>query len=182
MKFTPLSIPDLILVQPHLHQDQRGYFFESFHQLKFSTYLNQTINFVQDNQSFSKKNVLRGLHFQINPHQQGKLVRVLSGKIFDVAVDLRYASSTFGQWVGHILDDEKQEQLWIPEGFAHGFYAFQDSVVSYKQTAFYSPEHEQSIRWNDPLLSIDWPLFEQPNLSSKDQTADLFNTQKIYFK
>lgn len=182
MKFTRLSIPDLILVQPHLHPDPRGYFFESFHQSKFSTYLNQTINFIQDNQSFSKKNVLRGLHFQINPHQQGKLVRVISGKIFDVAVDLRNSSSNFGKWVGQILDSEKQEQLWIPDGFAHGFYAIHDSIVSYKQTAFYSPQHEQSIRWNDPILLIDWPILEQPNLSLKDQTAELFNSQKIYFK
>ena len=160
----------------------RGFFFESFNQKAFNEATGLDLNFVQDNHSRSAKGVLRGLHYQLSPHAQGKLVRVVRGAVLDVAVDIRQGSPTFGQWVGVELSEDNHRQLWIPPGFAHGFLSLaDDSVTLYKTTAYYSPAHERCIRWDDPQLAIDWPLQGlTPQLSGKDQAgaslqeADLF--------
>ena len=171
MKVTPLNIPDVLLIEPQVFGDDRGFFYESFNQNKFEAALGQKINFVQDNHSKSMKGVLRGLHYQLTPKAQGKLVRVIQGEVFDVAVDLRQSSPTFGKWVGGILSSDNKKQLWIPEGFAHGFLTLSDTAeFLYKTTDFYSPEHEQSILWDDETIGIDWPL-EDVSLSSKDNAA-----------
>lgn len=171
MKSTPLQIPDVIIFQPTIYRDERGYFFESFNQRVFSEVVGHSPNFVQDNQSRSTKGVLRGLHYQI-AHPQGKLVRVLEGEVFDVAVDLRKDSTTFGQWVGARLNSEQQNQIWIPEGFAHGFLVLSDhAVVAYKTTDYWSPNHERHLLWNDSSVGIEWPLSDEPLLSAKDQKA-----------
>ena len=171
MKVTPLSIPDVLLIEPQVFGDDRGFFYESFNQNKFEEAMGKKINFVQDNHSKSVKGVLRGLHYQLTPKAQGKLVRVIQGEVFDVAVDLRQSSPTFGKWVGEIISSENKKQMWIPEGFAHGFLTLSDtSEFLYKTTDFYSPEHERSIIWNDPNINIVWPL-EQVFLSNKDLKA-----------
>ena len=171
MKVTPLNIPDVLLIEPQVFGDDRGFFYESFNQNKFEAALGHKINFVQDNHSKSVKGVLRGLHYQLTPKAQGKLVRVIQGEVFDVAVDLRQSSPTFGKWVSEILSGDNKKQLWIPEGFAHGFLTLSDTAeFLYKTTDFYSPEHEQSILWNDKTIGIDWPL-EEVSLSSKDNAA-----------
>ena len=169
MEFVPTRIPEIILVRPKVYEDPRGYFMEVYREDRFSAG-GISRSFVQENQSRSQKGVLRGLHYQIR-QAQGKLVRVLSGEIFDIAVDIRRSSSTFGQWVGMLLSAENRHQLWIPEGFAHGFYVMSDQAeVVYKVTDYYAPEWERSILWNDPQIGIEWPLGSDslPTLSQKD--------------
>jgi dTDP-4-dehydrorhamnose 3,5-epimerase len=182
MKVTPLSIPDVLLIEPEIFGDERGFFFESFNQNKFEEAMGKKINFVQDNHSKSVKGVLRGLHYQLPPKAQGKLVRVIEGEVFDVAVDLRQSSPTFGKWVGEILSADNKKQMWIPEGFAHGFLTLSDTAeFLYKTTDFYSPEHEQSIVWNDETIAIKWPFDFELELSKKDIVAKSF-AKAVYFK
>lgn len=181
MEFVPTKIPDVVLVKPKIYEDPRGYFMETYRADRFSTGgIPQA--FVQENQSRSQKGVLRGLHYQIR-HAQGKLVRVISGEIFDIAVDIRRASPTFGQWVGIILSAENRQQLWVPEGFAHGLYVTSDSAeVVYKVTDFYAPEWERSILWNDPQIGIEWPLLRDlpPILSTKDDNGKPLAEAEIF--
>ncbi len=170
MKATPLKIPDVVLIEPKVFGDERGYFFESFNQTAFNQAIGYEVQFVQDNHSKSQKGVLRGLHYQLPPKAQGKLVRVVQGEVFDVAVDIRKGSPTFGQWVGEILSAENKRQLWMPEGFAHGFITLSESAeFLYKTTDYYAPEYERCIAWNDPEIGINWPLDQTPVLSDKDQ-------------
>lgn len=170
MKVTPTAIPDVLLIEPKVFGDERGFFFESFNQKVFQQAAALEPAFVQDNHSRSVKNVLRGLHYQLAPKAQGKLVRVVEGEVFDVAVDLRKSSKTFGQWVGQILSAENKLQLWIPPGFAHGFAVLSESAeFLYKTTDYYAPELERCIAWNDPTIGIRWPEGLQPQLSAKDQ-------------
>jgi dTDP-4-dehydrorhamnose 3,5-epimerase len=164
----PTSIPNVWVFEPKVFGDDRGFFYESFNENVFFEATGLRPRFVQDNHSKSAKNVLRGLHYQIQ-QPQGKLVRVTRGEVFDVAVDLRSNSPTFGQWVGEILSDENKKMLWVPEGFAHGFLVLSDSAeFLYKTTNFYAPQHERCIIWNDPILNIEWPTIDQPILSAKD--------------
>lgn len=175
MKATRLSIPEVILFEPMVFKDDRGFFFESYNQQLFQTLTGSEINFVQDNHSQSTKGVLRGLHYQLSPVAQGKLVRVTQGEIFDVAVDLRKDSPTFGQYVYAILSAENKNQLWIPEGFAHGFLTLSDMAdVLYKTTAFYNKEYDRSVRWDDAALAIRWPQTGAVLLSEKDKCAPFF--------
>lgn len=169
MKATRLAIPEVILIAPKVFGDNRGFFFESFNHQQFEEAIGRPVKFIQDNHSRSAKGVLRGLHYQLrNP--QGKLVRVVQGEVFDVAVDVRLSSPTFGQWVGAILSEENKHQLWVPEGFAHGFLVLSDSAdFLYKVTDIYSPEYERCLAWNDSDIGIDWPLTTAPVLSQKDQ-------------
>ena len=168
MKVTPTSIPSVLIIEPKVFGDTRGFFFESFNQRDFNQATGLDVNFVQDNHSRSSKGVLRGLHYQIQ-QPQGKLVRVVRGSIFDVTVDLRKSSPTFGQWVGMELNEDNHCQLWIPPGFAHGFYVLSDSAdFLYKTTDYYAPEFECSLIWNDPTIGIEWPLNTQPIISAKD--------------
>ena len=158
MKVTALKISDIKLIEPEVFEDERGYFFESFNQKKFNKAIRQDIRFIQDNQSKSKKGVLRGLHYQEEPFAQGKLVRTIKGEIFDVAVDIRKDSRTYGQWVGEILSADNRKQLWIPPGFAHGFLTITDEAeFLYKTTEFYSKEHERCIHWKNNDFDITWP-------------------------
>lgn len=169
MKATPLAIPEVILIEPKVFGDDRGFFYESFNQEKFEAAIGRQVAFVQDNHSRSVKNVLRGLHYQVQ-QPQGKLVRVVQGEVFDVAVDIRKSSPTFGQWVGEILSAENKRQMWVPEGFAHGFVVLSETAeFLYKTTDYYAPEHERSIAWNDPSIAIQWPIDGEPVLSAKDQ-------------
>ena len=173
MKATPLSIPDVVLFEPKVFGDERGFFFESFNQAKFEAAIGRQVSFVQDNHSRSVKNVLRGLHYQIR-QPQGKLVRVVQGEVFDVAVDIRKSSPTFGQWAGAVLSAENKRQLWVPEGFAHGFVVTSDSAeFLYKTTDYWAPEFERSIAWNDAAIGIQWPIQGEPALSGKDQQGKL---------
>lgn len=170
MKATPLAIPEVILLEPKVFGDARGFFFESFNQESFRQATGLDVQFVQDNHSRSAKGVLRGLHYQLPPKAQGKLVRVVSGAVFDVAVDLRGNSSTFGQWVGMELSEDKNNQMWIPPGFAHGFIVLSESAdFLYKTTDYYAPELERCIIWNDPAIGIKWPVDVEPVLSAKDK-------------
>jgi dTDP-4-dehydrorhamnose 3,5-epimerase len=174
MKVTSLEISDVLVIEPQLFGDDRGFFFESFNQSKFEEEVGRKINFVQDNHSKSIKGVIRGLHYQLPPKAQGKLVRVIQGEVFDVAVDLRQTSPTFGKWVGEILSSENKKQMWIPEGFAHGFLTLSDAAeFLYKTTNFYSKEHERAIRWDDQTIGIKWPI-KNVSLSTKDEFAKLF--------
>jgi len=180
MKVTPLSIPDVLLIEPQVFGDDRGFFFESFNQNKFEEAIGIKINFVQDNHSKSLRGVLRGLHYQLSPKAQGKLVRVIQGEVFDVAVDLRQSSPTFGQWVGEILSSDNKKQMWIPEGFAHGFLTLSDTAeFLYKTTDFYGKDHEEAIQWNDETIGIDWPM-KEVSLSSKDSAAVSFKEAKYF--
>jgi dTDP-4-dehydrorhamnose 3,5-epimerase len=180
MKATPLSIPDVLLIEPQVFGDDRGFFFESFNQERFEKALGRKVNFVQDNHSSSVKGVLRGLHYQLPPKAQGKLVRVTQGEVFDVAVDLRQSSPTFGKWVGEILSADNKKQMWIPEGFAHAFLTLSDtSEFLYKTTDFYSKDHEQAIIWNDEIIGIDWPM-KDVSLSTKDKSAVSFKEAKYF--
>ena len=182
MKLTQTDIPDVVIIEPSIFSDERGWFMESFNEQRFHnelTKLGLSIPnaFVQDNHSCSNKGVLRGLHYQTAPYAQGKLVRVTQGSAFDVAVDIRSDSPTFGKWVGVELSDENHKQLWIPEGFAHGFLTLEDNThFLYKTTNYYSKQCERSIAWNDPTLSIQWPSSQIKNIivSQKDQTATYF--------
>ena len=180
MKTTMLAIPDVLLIEPQVFGDERGFFFESFNQARFNAAIGRQVVFVQDNHSRSARNVLRGLHYQIqNP--QGKLVRVVHGEVFDVAVDIRRSSPSFGQWSGQVLSAENKKMLWVPEGFAHGFLVLSEHAeFLYKTTDYWSPEHERCVAWNDPELAIEWPFSEAPVLSAKDwlgkalRDADVF--------
>lgn len=181
MKVTPLAIPDVVLIEPQVFGDERGFFFESFNQAKFTTALGQPQNFVQDNHSRSAKGVLRGLHYQIK-QPQGKLVRVVRGAVFDVAVDLRKSSAYFGQWVGVELSDVNQKQLWIPPGFAHGFLVLSEfAEFLYKTTEYYAPVHERCIAWNDATIAINWPdTGVTPVLSPRDRAGDTFFNAEVF--
>lgn len=168
MKITPTNIPDVLIIEPTVYGDDRGFFYESFNQKLWQEVTGLNTVFVQDNHSRSAKNVLRGLHYQIR-HPQGKLVRATVGEVFDVAVDIRQKSLTFGQWVGVTLSAENKRQLWVPEGFAHGFVVLSEvAEFLYKTTDYWSPEFERSIIWNDPDLAIEWPLEGEPVLAKKD--------------
>ena len=168
MKATPLAIPDVLLFEPKVFGDDRGFFFESFNRRKFAELTGRDVDFVQDNHSRSAKNVLRGLHYQVR-QPQGKLVRVVHGAVLDVALDIRKSSPTFGQHIAEELSAENKRMIWIPEGFAHGFVVLSDAAeFLYKTTDYWFPEHERSILWNDPALEIDWKLQTTPILSGKD--------------
>jgi dTDP-4-dehydrorhamnose 3,5-epimerase len=175
LEATPTRLPEVLVLKPRAFGDERGFFFESWNQKRFDDAVGSPVRFVQDNQSRSTHGVLRGLHYQLAPAAQGKLVRVGSGRIFDVAVDLRKSSPRLGQWVGVELSAENQLQLWIPPGFAHGFVTLSDTAdVLYKATDFYSPQNERMLAWNDPHVNIAWPVAElktEPSLSPKDAAA-----------
>ena len=169
MRIVKTTIPDLLILEPNVFGDDRGFFFESFNQQTFENLTGIKANFVQDNHSKSAANVLRGLHYQIE-QAQGKLVRVTSGEVFDVAVDIRRQSATFGKWVGVLLSAENKRQMWIPPGFAHGFVVLKDNTeFLYKTTDYYAPQYERCIRWDDPAIGIQWPITQSPILSAKDQ-------------
>ena len=181
MKFTPTDIPEVILIEPRVFGDDRGFFMETYQKEKFAA-AGIAHHFVQDNHSRSVRGTLRGLHYQIN-HTQGKLVRFISGEVFDVAVDLRRSSPTFGKWVGYILSADNKRMLWVPPGFGHGFYTISDwAEVVYKATDFYSPPDERSIIWNDPEIGIKWP--EQVNetliLSDKDAQGSTLKNAEVF--
>jgi dTDP-4-dehydrorhamnose 3,5-epimerase len=175
MKFSRAEIPDIIIVEPNVFKDGRGYFFESFKQNELNEFLGYYVKFCQDNESKSSYGVLRGLHYQLPPMAQGKLVRVTQGEVFDVAVDIRKSSLTFGKWVGEILSAENAKQMWIPEGFAHGFITLSETAeFLYKTTNYYSPEHELCIAWDDKNLNVVWPVDVDPQLSAKDLLGKAF--------
>jgi len=168
MQVTPLAIPEVLLIEPKVFADGRGFFFESYNHQQFEAAIGRSVCFVQDNHSYSVHNVLRGLHYQTS-QPQGKLVRVVQGEVFDVAVDIRKGSPTFGRWVGEVLGAANKRQLWIPEGFAHGFLVLSESAdFLYKTTDYYAPQFERTILWNDPTLAIRWPIEGEPCLSEKD--------------
>lgn len=172
MKVTALELADVLLCEPRVFEDERGHFFESFNARSFAEALGREVSFVQDNQSRSVRGVVRGLHYQLPPVAQGKLVRVVSGEIFDVAVDVRRSSATFGRWVGEILSADNHRQLFIPAGFAHGFVALSDTAdVLYKTTEFYHRASERAVRWDDPAIGIAWPTTTNRVLSDKDAAA-----------
>ena len=178
MQATPLAIADVMLIEPKVFGDSRGFFYESFNQQAFDQATGVHLPFVQDNHSRSRRGVLRGLHYQLPPKAQGKLVRVVRGAVFDVAVDIRRDSPTYGQWVGVELSEENHRQLWIPPGLAHGFVVLSETAdFLYKTTDTYSPAHERCIRWDDPAIGIDWPLaahgIAEPLLSDKDRAGRL---------
>ncbi|CCI01746.1 MAG: dTDP-4-dehydrorhamnose 3,5-epimerase [Microcystis sp. LE19-84.1B] len=180
MKVIPTEIPDVLIIEPQVYGDDRGFFLESFNQKDFREKTGVNTTFVQDNHSMSLKNVLRGLHYQI-PNPQGKLVRVVSGSVFDVAVDARQSSPTFGQWVGCVLSAENKRIFWVPEGFAHGFLVLSERAeFLYKTTNYYYPQYEKTILWNDADLGIDWPLEIPPILSPKDQAGQPFKSVEIF--
>jgi dTDP-4-dehydrorhamnose 3,5-epimerase len=180
MKVIQTKIPDVLIIEPQVFGDERGFFLESFNEKTFREKTGVTINFVQDNQSRSAQNVLRGLHYQIqNP--QGKLVRVTSGSVYDVALDVRASSATFGQWTGCLLSETNYRQMWVPPGFAHGFVVLSEIAdFLYKTTDYYSPEHERCILWNDPALNIDWKIKGKPVLSAKDCSGLLLEKAEVF--
>jgi dTDP-4-dehydrorhamnose 3,5-epimerase len=183
LKVTPTAIPDVLIIEPKVFGDARGFFFESFNQKAFNEATGLNVNFVQDNHSRSAKGVLRGLHYQVQ-QPQGKLVRVVRGSVFDVVVDIRKSSPTFGRWVGVVLTEDSHTQLWVPPGFAHGFVVLSESAdFLYKTTEYYLPEHERCIAWNDPVIGIDWPLAQHgigfPQLSGKDFQGVSFRSATI---
>jgi len=170
MKVIPTEIPDVVVLEPIIYADSRGYFLETYNEQSFEA-LGIAERFVQDNQSYSRRGVLRGLHFQVE-RAQGKLVRAVAGEVFDVAVDLRKESATFGKWAGTRLSSMNHQMIWIPKGFAHGFYTLSESAeVAYKVTDFYAPQHERTLLWNDPDVAIQWPLKGEPILSHKDSAG-----------
>lgn len=181
MKVTETKIPGLLIIEPKVFGDERGFFFESYNENAFNEATGVSPRFVQDNHSKSVKGVLRGLHYQLPPRAQGKLVRVVQGEVFDVAVDIRKDSPTYGQWVGEILSADNKKQLWIPPGFAHGFLTLSDTAeFLYKTTDIWSPEHERAIIWNDETLDIQWPLNGMtPTLAAKDAAAVAFSAAEI---
>ncbi len=181
MEATRLSIPDVILFTPKVFGDERGFFFESFNQQRFEELSGLSREFVQDNHSKSQQGVLRGLHYQLPPKAQGKLVRVVQGQVFDVAVDIRKSSPTFGRWVGVVLSEENKQQIWIPEGFAHGFVTLSETAeFLYKTTDYYAPEYERCIVWNEAEIGIEWPLPQAPVLSGKDQQGQRLQTAEVF--
>lgn len=180
MKATRLAIPEVVLIEPKVFGDARGFFFESFNQKAFNEATGTNHQFVQDNHSRSSKGVLRGLHYQIQ-QPQGKLVRVVRGAVFDVAVDIRKSSPTFGQWVAEELSEDNHRQLWVPPGFAHGFVVLSDTAeFLYKTTDYYAPAHERCILWNDETLAIHWPAGIQPILSAKDAQGKAFVDAEVF--
>jgi dTDP-4-dehydrorhamnose 3,5-epimerase len=181
MKVTPLSIPEVLLIEPQVFEDSRGFFFESFREDVFKKETSLDVSFVQDNHSKSSQGVLRGLHYQLPPHAQGKLVRVIQGEVLDVAVDIRKSSPTFGQYVAEILSSNNKKQLYIPEGFAHGFLTLSEtSEYLYKTTDFYHPQSERCILWNDKTFNIDWPPNIDIHLSSKDLLGAFFVSSELF--
>ncbi|MFZ3182675.1 MAG: dTDP-4-dehydrorhamnose 3,5-epimerase [Pseudomonas sp.] len=181
---TRLGIPDVVLLEPKVFGDERGFFYESFNQQSFEAAIGRRVNFVQDNHSCSAKGVLRGLHYQLQ-QPQGKLVRVVAGEVFDVAVDLRQSSATFGHWVGELLSAENKRQLWVPEGFAHGFLVLSETAeFLYKTTDYYAPQHERCLLWSDASVAIDWPLARLGGvplqLSAKDQVGSALGAAQAY--
>lgn len=180
MKATPLAIPEIILIEPKVFGDERGFFFERFNQAQFEQAIGKPLQFVQDNHSRSGRGVLRGLHYQIE-QPQGKLVRVARGTVWDVAVDIRKSAPTFGQWVGAELSEDNQRQMWVPPGFAHGFVVLSESAdFLYKTTDYYAPQHERCIAWNDAQLAIAWPYAGAPSLSAKDAQGVSFAQAPVY--
>jgi dTDP-4-dehydrorhamnose 3,5-epimerase len=180
MQITPTAIPDVVMIEPRVFADDRGWFFESYNARDLASAIGLTSQFVQDNHSASLRNVIRGLHYQVR-QPQGKLVRVVAGEIFDVAVDLRRSSPTFGKWVGAVMSADNKIQMWIPAGFAHGFATLSERAeVLYKATDFYAPEHEATIMWNDPTLAITWPVPGTPKLSAKDQQGARFDAAEVF--
>ena len=182
MKFTPLAIPDVFLIEPKVFGDARGFFLESFRQDLFNQATGTNYEFIQDNHSRSSKGVLRGLHYQLPPHAQGKLVRVISGAVFDVAMDIRRSSPSFGKWVGAELSAENHHQLWIPPGFAHGFVVLSDTAdFVYKTTAYYAPESDRGLLWNDPDIAIAWPQLDIAfSLSEKDRNQPALKQAELF--
>ena len=182
MKFTSLSIPDVVLIEPKVFGDSRGFFLESFKQDLFNEATGTNYEFIQDNHSRSSKGVLRGLHYQLPPYAQGKLVRVITGAVFDVAVDIRRGSPTFGKWVGAELTAENHKQLWIPPGFAHGFEVLSDTAdFVYKTTAYYAPQTDRGVLWNDAEIGIEWPQLDIPfSLSDKDQKQPRLAAAEVF--
>ena len=180
MKVIETSIPDVLIIEPRVFGDERGFFYESFNAAAFEAATGLKRDFVQDNHSKSQRGVLRGLHYQIQ-QPQGKLVRVVAGEVFDVAVDLRRRSPSFGRWVGTRLSVENQRQLWIPEGFAHGFLVLSETAeFLYKTTDYYAPEHERSLLWNDPEIGIEWPIEQDPQLSAKDLAGKRLSEAELF--
>lgn len=176
----PTAIPDVLMLEPKVFGDARGFFFESFNAREFAQATGLDTHFVQDNHSKSSKGVLRGLHYQIQ-HPQGKLVRVVQGRVFDVAVDLRKSSATFGRWVGMELTADNHRQVWVPPGFAHGFVVLSDSAeFLYKTTDYWYPEHERTLLWNDPTIGVDWPIDFAPQLAAKDQAGKLLAQADVF--
>jgi dTDP-4-dehydrorhamnose 3,5-epimerase len=172
MKVTPTAIPDVLIIEPKVFGDERGFFYESFNQKVFNEATGLDVNFVQDNHSRSARGVLRGLHYQVPPHAQGKLVRVVRGAVFDVAVDIRKGSKSFGQWIGVELTEENHRQLWVPPGLAHGFLVISETAdFLYKTTDYYAPQHERCILWSDTDIAIEWPKGIEPQLSVKDRVG-----------
>ena len=180
MNIIPTKISDVLIIEPRVFEDQRGFFYESHNEKAFQEKTGVDVRFVQDNHSRSTQNVLRGLHYQIQ-QPQGKLVRVVAGAIFDVVVDLRKSSPTFGQWVGSLLSAENKQQLWVPEGFAHGFCVLSEiAEVLYKTTDYYAPQHERCVVWNDPDIAIAWPITDAPIVSAKDQAGLPFKEAEVF--
>jgi dTDP-4-dehydrorhamnose 3,5-epimerase len=180
MNVVPANLPGLLILEPKVYGDERGFFYESYNEKMLAEKAGITAHFVQDNHSLSVKNVLRGLHYQIR-QPQGKLVRVISGEVFDVAVDLRKSSSTFGKWEGIILSAENKRIVWIPPGFAHGFLVLSDyAEFLYKTTDYWAPEYERCILWSDPDLGVKWPLQGVPALSAKDQSGNPFRDAEVF--
>jgi len=181
MEITSLSIKDILILKPRIHEDNRGYLYESFNEALFNKLLKYNIHFVQDVHSCSKHNTLRGLHYQLPQKAQAKLVRVIKGEIFNVAIDLRKHSPSFGSWVGQILSEKNKLQMWIPEGFANGFLVLsEDAEVVYKVTEFYSPDYERCILWRDESLKIDWPIKSELLISDRDLSGMLFKDAEMY--
>jgi dTDP-4-dehydrorhamnose 3,5-epimerase len=180
MKVTPTDLPEVLLLEPRVFQDERGFFLESYNRRTFREATGRDVDFVQDNQSFSVRNVLRGLHYQVR-QPQGKLVAVMAGEIYDVAVDLRRSSPTFGKWVGVTLTGGSHRMLWVPEGFAHGYMVLSEhAIVLYKTTDFYAPAHERTVLWKDHDLNIRWPLQAEPIVSAKDRQGLLLGAAEVF--
>lgn len=180
MNATPTDLPEVVLIEPKVFGDSRGFFFESFNQNRFNELVGGSWNFVQDNHSKSARGVLRGLHYQIE-HAQGKLVRCVAGEVLDVVVDVRRSSPRFGRWISVRLSADNFQQLWVPPGFAHGFVVLSETAqFLYKTTDFWFPAHERAVRWNDPQLAIDWQISGEPTLAAKDAAAPLFKDAEVY--
>ena len=181
MNICALDIKDILIIKPYLHKDERGYLYESFNKHLFNKLVKSNVSFVQDIYSFSHFNVIRGMHYQLNPKAQAKLIQVIKGKIFDVVVDLRKNSPSFGCWVGQILSEKNRFQMWIPEGFANGFLVLsEDAEIAYKVTEEYSPQLERCILWNDNKLGIKWPIVTKPIISERDGLGVPFHNAEIY--
>jgi len=180
MKVTATAIPDVLVLEPAVFADERGFFFESFNHKRFAETVGRAVTFVQDNHAQSRKGVIRGLHYQIN-QAQDKLLRVVRGEVYDVAVDLRRSSPTFGRWVGVALSAQNKKQLWVPKGFAHGYLALSEATeLLYKVTDYYAPAHERCLLWNDPAVQIDWPLEAEPILSAKDRLGLTLDQAEVF--